>query len=293
MTAAWWALALALAGAGAGAGYWLLVVTEGAYLGPRVVRFLYDWGAATYDGVKQFESVDDARALALPLIRELRGVQKALVLDVATGTGRFPLTLLRNLEFEGRIVGLDISFRMLQQARRKAAQHTGRVLWLRKNGQELPFEDCTFHAVSCLEALEFMPRPRQALSEMVRVLAPGGTMLISNRRGLDAALMPGRTFSRGHIRELLLKLGLASVQIKQWQTYYDLVWARKPGRLSSELMPAVLGDLLRCPACGASPLSRKAVGLRCPTCGRSYPTRDDIICMDSHAERKSARAQPG
>ena len=279
MTASWWALALLL-GAGAGVAYWLLVVTEGAYLGPRVVRFLYDWGASTYDRVKEFDSVDDAKALALPLIRELRGVHKALVLDVATGTGRFPLTLLRNLEFEGRILGLDISFRMLQQARRKAAQHGGRVLWLCKNGQELPFEDASFHAVSCLEALEFMPQPRQALVDMARVLAPGGTMLISNRRGLDAALMPFRTFAREDLRELLLELGLESVQTKQWQTYYDLVWARKPGRLSSELERGVLEDLLRCPACRASALSREAAVLRCPTCWQAYLVKDDIICMD-------------
>ena len=38
--------------------YWLLVVTEGAYLGPRTVRWLYDRGASTYDRVKGFDSPD-------------------------------------------------------------------------------------------------------------------------------------------------------------------------------------------------------------------------------------------
>jgi SAM-dependent methyltransferase len=292
MTPSWWALVLLLA-AGAGvAGYWLLVVTEGAYLGPGVVRLLYDWGAATYDGVKEFDSVDDARALGLPMVRKLRDVQESVVLDVATGTGRFPLTLLRNLEFRGRIVGLDISFRMLQQARRKAAQHDTRVLWLCRDGQELPFEDGTFDAVSCLEALEFMPRPDRAVIEMVRVLTPGGTLLISNRRGLDAALMPGRTFSRERLRELLLEQGLESVQITQWQTYYDLVWARKPGRLSDGAGPDMLEELLVCPACTAHPFTRQAGGLLCPSCARIYPARDDIICMDSETRNGKVPGPP-
>lgn len=265
---------------GVGAAYWLLVLTEGAYLGPRVVRLLYDWGAAAYDEVKQFDSVDDACALSLPMLRAMRGVHRPLILDVATGTGRYPLALLRNLEFEGRIVGLDVSFRMLQQARRKAAQHNSAVLWLCTDGQELPFEEGVFHAVSCLEALEFMRRPREALEEMARVLSPGGTLLISRRRGLDAALMPGRTFSGEHLRELLLRLGLESVQAAQWQSYYDLFWAKKSGKLSSRVDVDELGGLVRCPACKVSGLIRQPAGLVCPSCSRRYRVRDDIICLE-------------
>ncbi|MDH4208368.1 MAG: hypothetical protein OEV76_05805, partial [Anaerolineae bacterium] len=97
------ALALLLLAAAAGVAYWLVVLTEGAYLGSRAVRFLYDWGAASYDRVKQFDPVDDAQSLALPLLRELRGVERPLVLDVATGTGRLPRALRRNLGFQGRI----------------------------------------------------------------------------------------------------------------------------------------------------------------------------------------------
>ena len=65
--------------------YWLLVLTEGAYLGPRVVSHLYDWGAPSYDRVKDFDSIDDARALAIPLVTAIREARRPLVLDVATG----------------------------------------------------------------------------------------------------------------------------------------------------------------------------------------------------------------
>ncbi|HUW97031.1 MAG TPA: hypothetical protein VMW58_14710, partial [Anaerolineae bacterium] len=66
-------LLLLIVAVAAGVSYWLLVLTEGAYLGSRVVTFLYDRGATSYDEVKQFDAVDDASHLALPLVRRLRG----------------------------------------------------------------------------------------------------------------------------------------------------------------------------------------------------------------------------
>ncbi|HJX39730.1 MAG TPA: methyltransferase domain-containing protein [Anaerolineae bacterium] len=279
------ALALLLLAAGAGVAYWLVVLTEGAYLGSRAVRFLYDWGAASYDQVKQFDQVDDARALALPLVRELRGVERPLVLDVATGTGRLPLALSRNLEFRGGIFGLDISFRMLQQASRKSAQHEPGVMWLWKDGQQLPFVDGCLDAVTCLEALEFFSNSRRSLEEMSRVLREGGTMLISNRRGLDAMLMPGRAFSEEGLRGLLHELGFESVETRPWQTYYDLVWARKPGALSTRLDPPVMEDLLTCGECGESGLTLRSRGLVCARCSALYPITDGIVCMQERPKR--------
>jgi ubiquinone/menaquinone biosynthesis C-methylase UbiE len=274
------ALALALLATAAGALYWLFVVTEGAYLGPSTVRFLYDWGAASYDRVKQFDPVDDARTLAVPLVGALRGVPEPLVLDVATGTGRLPLALLRDLNFQGRIFALDISLRMLEQARRKAAQYESKVVWLWKDGQELPFGDATFHAVSCVEALEFLPQPRFTLTELCRVLAPGGLILTSNRRGMDARLMPGRAFSEVQLRELCSELGLRSVEIKQWQTYYDLVWARKPGTLAQGRGSLEAEELLWCPRCKQASLGSRPQGLTCTRCGSVYPVKGGIVCLE-------------
>ncbi len=281
------ALALLLLAAGAGTLYWLLVLTEGTYLGSRAVRFLYDWGAPSYDEVKQFDPVDDARALAVPLVRALRGVGRPLVLDVGTGTGRLPLALLSSLEFQGRMVGLDLSFRMLEQASRKVRQDQSRVMWLWKDGQELPFGDGGFDAVSCLEALEFMAHPRLALKELDRVLRPGGIMLTSNRRGLDALLMPRRTFSEQDLRGLLQELGFESVETQQWQTYYDLVWAKKPGGLSTRRDHPDLEDLLRCSACSSHGLIVQLRELVCSGCLARYPIREGIVCLEEKPQRGS------
>jgi ubiquinone/menaquinone biosynthesis C-methylase UbiE len=264
----------------AGFFYWLLVTTEGAYLGPRAVAFLYDRGAGSYDRVKQSDVVDDAWDLALPLKRALDGVSRPLILDVGTGTGRVPLALLRDLNFEGRIVGLDLSLKMLREARRKTAGHEDQVMLLWKDALTLPFPDHSFEAVCCVEALEFISDPRLGLAEMARVLKPGGTLLAANRIGFEALLMPGRAFSDGQLRRLVSSLGFTSVEIKIWQTYYDLVWARKGGQLSPREGKPSFRDVLCCPHCSEAPLRAAPSGFRCDRCSLGYPVDKGIICLE-------------
>jgi ubiquinone/menaquinone biosynthesis C-methylase UbiE len=208
--------------------YWLLVLTEGAYLGKRVVAALYDWGAASYDRIKNVQPSDDAVFLARPLLSALKGLQVPLVLDVATGTGRLPLALLRQWGFEGRVVGLDLSERMLAMARCRSCDQRHRLGLIRQDAMVLPFADNSFHAVTCIEALEFLPRPLKALEEMVRVLRPGGQLLISNRVGTDALFLPGRAYTLRVLEERMRVLGLGEVRQRAWQVHYDLLQAHKP-----------------------------------------------------------------
>jgi ubiquinone/menaquinone biosynthesis C-methylase UbiE len=207
--------------------YWLLVLTEGAYLGKKVVVALYDWGAASYDRVKNVQPADDAGFLARPLLATLKRLQAPLVLDVATGTGRLPLALLRQWSYTGRVVGLDLSKHMLAIARRRTYSQRNRVGLIRQDAMVLPFGDNCFDAVTCIEALEFLPRPLDALAEMVRVLSPGGQLLISSRVGIDALFLPGRAYPLRVLKERLQALGLEDVQPRRWQVHYDLLQAHK------------------------------------------------------------------
>jgi len=208
--------------------YWLLIITEGAYLGPRVVAWLYDLSAGRYDAIKQFDFNDENYFLALPLLRALNDVRAPLVLDVATGTGRLPLALLRRPGFRGRVIGLDLSWRMLRLAQHKARHHRARLYFIRQDAAKLPFADNVFDAVTCVEALEFLANPRGALQEMARVLRVGGVLLVTNWVNWEARLMPGKAFSNSKLRAMLESVGLTSVHIQRWQECYDLVWARKP-----------------------------------------------------------------
>ena len=207
--------------------YWQFILTEGVYLGRRVVVWLYDLGAKTYDGVKGYDADDEAYYLGEPLAGRLAGQPQARVLDVATGTGRLPLALFQQPQFEGVVVGLDASKGMLEQASAKLADYWARVALVHHDATRLPFPDDYFDAVTCLEALEFLPDPAVSLAEMVRVLKPGAPLLITNRVGTDRLFFPGRTTSTAAFARRLADLGLTEVERQPWMTYYDLVWAAK------------------------------------------------------------------
>lgn len=208
--------------------YWLLIVTEGTYLGPHVVTLLYDWTAPRYDRIKDLRFVHEMQRLGIPLAQALESASSPRVLDVATGTARLPLALLRQADLHGRIVGLDRSVPMLAHAQ-AATGDCDRLTLMQGDAGALPFQDESFDAVACVEALEFMWSPAAVVHEMERVLRPGGVLLVSNRVGLDARLFPGRLCGRGRLERFLARAGFASVETERWQVHYDLIWARKAG----------------------------------------------------------------
>ena len=206
--------------------YWLLITTEGTYLGARTVERLYDWTATKYDEIKQVDPVADAWLLAEPLLAQLGESDDHLILDVATGTGRLPLSLTSHFSYGGRVVGLDRSGRMLKQAHLRSEANR-RAAWLRGDAEALPFAAELFDGVTCLEAIEFFPHPRAAVEEMTRVLRPGGILLVSNRVGSDTWLLPRRYCGRGRLERLLATAGLERITTRRWQVHYDLIWCRK------------------------------------------------------------------
>ena len=110
--------------------YWQLVIAEGSYLGPGIVTLMYDWSARAYERIKQYDGGDEQWFLGIPLARALELIPAPLVLDVATGTGRLPRALLRQPPFEGRVIGLDLSRRMLRQAVGLTAQFADRLSYI-------------------------------------------------------------------------------------------------------------------------------------------------------------------
>ncbi len=207
--------------------YWELILAEGAHLGPRVVVWLYDLIAPRYERIKQFDWETEATLIGRPLTEALIEVETPRVLDVGAGTGRVARTLLRQMAFDGDILNVDLSWPMLKQGQSECAAWPGRVHGLCAPAEALPFANDTFEAVTCLEALEFLPSARGALREYLRVLRPGGVLLLSNRIGWPARLMPGKTFSRPAFRQLLTDYPLECVRVEPWQVEYDLAWAKK------------------------------------------------------------------
>jgi SAM-dependent methyltransferase len=94
------------------------------------------------------------------------------LLDVATGPG---YVAGRAAQRGATACGVDIAEAMLVRAR---AQHEG-VEFTRGDAQALPFDDDRFDAVVGNFALPHLSRPEQAVSEAVRVLAPGGRLALT------------------------------------------------------------------------------------------------------------------
>jgi ubiquinone/menaquinone biosynthesis C-methylase UbiE len=168
------------------------------------------------------------------LSERLAGISAPRVLDVATGTGRIPLAVLRQWEFAGTLVGIDHSAAMLAEAERALADFEPRAPLVRGDAARLPFADGTFDCVCCLEALEFMVDPRAVVRELMRVLRPGGCLLLSNRVGPDARLLPGRLCGRGKLEAYLGEVGLVEIDTERWQYHYDLIWAEKPAEIAAQ-----------------------------------------------------------
>lgn len=216
---------------GAGLLYWLLVTTEGVFLGRRVVVWLYDITAHKYDGIKEFDDEAERFFVVRPLRHHLRHLPNPLILDVATGTGRVPHYLLNEPDFHGRVVGLEPSPKMMAFAIEKLAAFGWRSMLVRQTAVPLPFAANTFDAITCLESLEFFPSPQKALAEMVRVLKPGGVLMVTRRRGRDARAFLGRYQSVNQFEQMLWELGLTAVNTQPWQEDYDQVFGRKATKI--------------------------------------------------------------
>ncbi|MGH3953088.1 MAG: methyltransferase domain-containing protein [Mycobacterium sp.] len=144
------------------------------------------------------------------------------VLDVACGPGNTARRAVRAVGVDGLVVGLDAAPNMLAEAVANPTHRaqSGQLGFLRADGLRLPFPDATFDAVSCYGALYFMEDPDTVVSEMIRVLKPGGriAILTSCLRGpaflhgvqrLVARPLSFRMFDRAHLPQRLIRHGLA------------------------------------------------------------------------------------
>jgi len=107
------------------------------------------------------------------LLPEVSGLR---LLEVGCGTGNISLALAHR---GGRVMGLDASGPMLARAQDKTGRQGLPITWIKGLASLLPFADASFDGVLCILALDFMTDREMTLREMVRVLRPGGFVVVA------------------------------------------------------------------------------------------------------------------
>ncbi len=112
-------------------------------------------------------------------ISELRTLKPKKVLDVATGTADVALMTMKYLTPE-KIIGIDISTGMLELGRKKIAKAllNDRIELLEGDSETINFPDNTFDAVTVAFGVRNFEHLHKGISEMLRVLKPGGKLVV-------------------------------------------------------------------------------------------------------------------
>jgi len=111
-------------------------------------------------------------------------------LDVATGTADVALEILRQKGDLSRVVGSDISLKMMRIGQSKAARAVkeGRMAFVCAPGESLPFRDGAFDSAFIAFGIRNVVDRERGLSEMCRVVRPGGRVVVLEFSKPDGAL---------------------------------------------------------------------------------------------------------
>ena len=134
---------------------------------------------------------------------DLRGVRSAL--DVGSGAGQLAKHLLKYGDPGIKVACTDLSQPMLRRARTRLKSEVPE--FVTADLACLPFADGSFDCVTCGYVLEHLPDPEPGLSEMARVLQPGGRMLLLVTEDSFSGAWTSRLWlCRTHNRKELLRV---------------------------------------------------------------------------------------
>ncbi len=139
------------------------------------------------------------------------------VLEIGFGNGAFIQQVVARIQ-SGHYVGIDISPTMVKAAcsRNLAAIASGKVELHLADAAQLPFPDRTFDRIFSINTLYFWPDPDLVLSEIHRVLKPGGRMAltISPKSSMESASFTKdhfRLYTSEEVQQLLLSNGFDQI----------------------------------------------------------------------------------
>jgi len=136
------------------------------------------------------------------------------ILEVGCGIGVGPVHAART--HDCRVVGVDISERMIEWSRQRAREQRveDRVEFRVADVLALPFESDRFDATLCESVLAFVADKEQAIRELVRVTRPGGYVGLNEAFLLTEAPSP-------RVVELARQMGTEMVSLDAWKALWE------------------------------------------------------------------------
>ena len=156
-----------------------MATTVKAYKGLPMEGVIASWYAKT-----TLKDINRHQLMAKLLVEKIPA--HGSVLEIAPGPGYFCIELAKLGNF--KITGLDISKSFVKIARKNATDAGLNIDFREGNASAMPFKDGTFDFTFCQAAFKNFSEPVKAISEMYRVLKPGGIAIIADmRRDASAA----------------------------------------------------------------------------------------------------------
>jgi len=141
----------------------------------RQATRLFDGLPPRYDLLAYLLSFGQDRRWRRAAVGRVKAAPGQRVLDVATGPAGVAFAVIDRTGAD--VVGVDLTSAMLRRAQQNAARRGERRLHLAQaRGEELPFPDATFDAVTFSYLLRYVADPATTVCELARVLRPGGSL---------------------------------------------------------------------------------------------------------------------
>lgn len=132
---------------------------------------MFDGVARRYDRTNAVLSVGNAALWRIATVRAVDPQAGERILDIAAGTGTSSVALAKS---GAEVIALDFSQGMVDEGRRRHPD----LAFVQGDAMALPFGDAEFDAVTISFGLRNVQKPEVAIAEMLRVLKPGGRVVI-------------------------------------------------------------------------------------------------------------------
>ena len=200
------------------------------------VSTMFDEVSPRYDLINDVLTVGNDRLWRIATTKAIAPRKGMRVLDLAAGTGTSSAAIAKH---GAHVVAADFSEGMLAEGRKRHARND-LIEFVFADATALPFEDNSFDAATISYGLRNVHQPRKALAEMLRVVKPGGRIVIAefSTPPSQAIRVPYGLYGR-HVlprvaglmnREAAEAYRYLNESIEQWPTQDELAaWMREAG----------------------------------------------------------------